>query len=311
MPRVAVTGGAGFIGSNLVTKLLNTGYDVSVVDDFSSGLRTNLDQSEVDIYEVSILDCTKLANALNGCEYIFHLAAVGSVPRSIKYPELAFSTNTIGTFNILEFSKKNEIPVLFTSSSSIYGANQELPKNEKMWAQPISPYAASKLAAESFVSSYSASYSIPNLVLRLFNVYGPRQRWDHDYAAVIPKWIHRVMSNQPIEVYGDGNASRDFTYVDFVTEIMIEAMQKRLRNETPINIASGTSVTLNDLIAEFQKHFVGIDVRYENERLGDVKNSRNDPSLMREVFSVPEEYSLSEGLSRTIAWNHDKRQSIK
>jgi UDP-glucose 4-epimerase len=180
--------------------------------------------------------------------------------------------------------------------------NQELPKRERMWMQPISPYAASKLSAESLVTSYMHSYSMKTLVLRFFNVYGPHQRSDHAYAAVIPKWIDAAMNNSVIEVFGGGDSSRDFTYVDFVVDTMIDAMNRRLTLETPINVASGKAITLNTLVENLKAHFPNLKTKHLEERLGDVKHSQNDPTLLKSLFPSVHEVSLQDGLSRTIEW---------
>ena len=302
MTKVAVTGGAGFIGSNLVERLCESGHEVTVIDDLSTGLLSNLKELPCVIKCVSILDRDSLEEGLTGSEYIFHLAAVGSVPRSIIYPEKAFSVNAIGTFNVLEFARKSGAPILFSSSSSVYGLNQELPKNEKMWTQPISPYAASKLAAEALVTSYIHSYSMKNLVLRFFNVFGPKQRSDHDYAAVIPKWIRKGIDGMAVEVFGDGSSTRDFTYVDFVVEIMMEAMKNKISHETPINVATGNSIKLTELLDLLRENFGDMSVIKSPERHGDVRHSQNDPALLRKLFPSLREVPFKEGLSRTISW---------
>ena len=303
--RVAVTGGAGFIGSNLVQRLSETGHEVTVIDDFSTGLLSNLHGSKCDIKKVSILDRIALEDALSDANYIFHLAAVGSVPRSIIHPDRAFNINTVGTFNVLECARKSGASILFSSSSSVYGLNQDLPKNEKMWTQPISPYAASKLAAEALVTSYIFSYSMNNLVLRFFNVFGPKQRSDQDYAAVIPKWIRKGLDGTPVEVFGDGTATRDFTYVDFVVDIMLDAMKNKISHEIPINVATGNPVTLNELVETLREIIGDFSVKYSSERHGDVKHSQNNPILLRSIFPNLREVSLKEGLLRTIDWTRE------
>jgi UDP-glucose 4-epimerase len=266
---------------------------------------SNIEKYDCKIAKVSILEKSDLEKALLGSEYIFHLAAVGSVPRSIKQPEKAISVNTIGTFNVLEFARKTGISVLFSSSSSVYGLNQELPKKEKMWTQPLSPYAASKLGAEALVTSYNHSYAMANLVLRFFNVYGPKQRSDHDYAAVIPKWIRQGIQGKTIEIFGDGSATRDFTYVDIVVDIMIKALERKITHDTPINVATGNSIQLLELIDELKKSFGSLSIRHSKERVGDVKNSQNDPTLLNKIFPNLELVSFREGLSKTIEWNRE------
>lgn len=306
MLDIAVTGGAGFIGSNLVAKLCALGHRVIVVDDFSTGLAKNLEGLDCKVANISILDRDELKEAFSGANYIFHLAAVGSVPRSIVFPEVAFKVNAYGTLNVLEVAREIGVPVLFSSSSSVYGLNQELPKNERMWTLPISPYAASKLAAESLVVSYIHSYAMKNLVLRFFNVYGPKQRSDHDYAAVIPKWIKRCIEGSSLEVFGDGSSSRDFTYVDFVVNVMIDAMNRQVSYETPVNVATGHSVTLKELVEELRKSFRDLQVTNSPNRLGDVLHSSNNPLLLRELFPKIDEVSFSDGILRTIEWTREQ-----
>ena len=309
MLDIAVTGGAGFIGSNLVAKLCALGHRVIVVDDFSTGLAKNLEGLDCKVANISILDRDKLKEAFSGANYIFHLAAVGSVPRSIVFPEVAFKVNAYGTLNVLEVAREIGAPVLFSSSSSVYGLNQELPKNERMWTLPISPYAASKLAAESLVVSYIHSYAMKNLVLRFFNVFGPKQRSDHDYAAVIPKWIKRCIEGSSLEVFGDGSSSRDFTYVDFVVNVMIDAMNRQVSYETPVNVATGHSVTLNELVEELRKSFIDLQVTNSPNRLGDVLHSSNNPLLLRELFPKIDEVPFSNGILRTIEWTREQMLS--
>ncbi len=200
MSKVAVTGGAGFIGSNLVKRLVKDGFEVVVIDDLSTGLLTNVDQKKTDFQQISITDPQMLLAALNDCSTIFHLAARGSVPRSIKNPVATHEVNATGTFNVLEVARKTGAHVIFSSSSSVYGRNMQLPKDESMWLSPLTPYAASKLAAEGYVQAYAAAYDLPTTILRFFNVFGPRQRPDHEYAAVLPKWIWLAMQGKPIDV---------------------------------------------------------------------------------------------------------------
>ncbi|MTA80641.1 MAG: NAD-dependent epimerase/dehydratase family protein, partial [Actinobacteria bacterium] len=260
MAKVAVTGGAGFIGSNLTRRLLSEGYEIVVVDDLSTGLISNVDQEKTTFHQVSITDPQALSKALAGCETIFHLAARGSVPRSIKNPVATNNVNATGTLNVLEAARANGAHVIFSSSSSVYGRNMALPKDESMWLGPMTPYAASKLAAEGYVQAYAAAYNVPITLLRFFNVFGPRQRPDHEYAAVLPKWIWLAMQGQPIDVYGDGSASRDFTYVDTVLDIAMTAMKEKVLTEGAMNLAYGNRIFLNETIEMLKKHFPDLQV---------------------------------------------------
>jgi UDP-glucose 4-epimerase len=310
MSKVAVTGGAGFIGSNLTRRLISEGHEVVVVDDLSTGLISNVDQAETTFHQVSITDAEALHAALKGCQTIFHLAARGSVPRSIKNPVATHDVNATGTLNVLEAARESGAHVIFSSSSSVYGRNMQLPKDESMWLGPMTPYAASKLAAEGYVQAYAAAYKVPTTLLRFFNVFGPRQRPDHEYAAVLPKWIWLAMQGQPIDVYGDGTASRDFTYVDTVLDIAMTAMKEKVVTEGAMNLAYGNRIFLNDTIEMLKKHFPDLQVNYKSERLGDVKESQNDPQLLKKLFPKiqPKEFEMA--LSETIVWLKEFGQSV-
>ena len=302
MAKVAVTGGAGFIGSNLTHRLITEGYEVVVVDDLSTGLISNVDREKSEFHQVSITDLKALTSALKNCETIFHLAARGSVPRSIKNPTATHEVNATGTLNVLEVGRTTGAHVIFSSSSSVYGRNMALPKDESMWLGPMTPYAASKLAAEGYVQAYAAAYSVPTTLLRFFNVFGPRQRPDHEYAAVLPKWIWLAMQGQPIDVYGDGSASRDFTYVETVLEIAMVAMKEKVQTECAMNLAYGNRIFLNETIEMMKEHFPDLQVNYKPERLGDVKESQNDPVLLKKLFPNVRPKLFKAALAETVGW---------
>jgi UDP-glucose 4-epimerase len=310
MSKVAVTGGAGFIGSNLTRRLISEGYEVVVVDDLSTGLISNVDQAETTFHQVSITDTKALHTALKDCQTIFHLAARGSVPRSIKNPVATHDVNATGTLNVLEVARNSGAHVIFSSSSSVYGRNMQLPKDESMWLGPMTPYAASKLAAEGYVQAYAAAYKVPTTLLRFFNVFGPRQRPDHEYAAVLPKWIWLAMEGQPLDVYGDGTASRDFTYVDTVLDIAMTAMKEKVVTEGAMNLAYGNRIFLNETIEMLKKHFPDLQVNYKSERLGDVKESQNDPQLLKKLFPKIQPKEFETALSETIEWLKEFGQSV-
>ena len=302
MSRVAVTGGAGFIGSNLTRRLLSENYDVIVVDDLSTGLLSNVDQENTAFHHISITNSNALSKALKGCETIFHLAARGSVPRSIKNPVATHDVNATGTLNVLEVARLSGAHVIFSSSSSVYGRNMQLPKDESMWLGPMTPYAASKLAAEGYVQAYASAFKVPTTLLRFFNVFGPRQRPDHEYAAVLPKWIWLAMQGKAIDVYGDGSASRDFTYIDTVLDIAVTAMKERVLTEGAMNLAFGNRIFLNDTIKFLRKHFPDLQVNYLPERLGDVKESQNSPKLLKRLFPNVQPQSFEAALDETVLW---------
>jgi UDP-glucose 4-epimerase len=302
MSRIAVTGGAGFVGTNLVRALLKENHEVVIIDDFSTGLKSNLIGLDVQVHEISLVDADKVSKALEKSEYIFHLGARGSVPRSIKNPRATMDVNVTGTLNILEFARRAGAAVAFSSSSSVYGSNLELPKNEKMWMAPLTPYAASKLSGEALVASYAASFGISAITYRFFNIFGPWQRPDHDYAAVVPKWIWKLMHNQSIEVFGDGNQSRDFTYIDTVVSVLIQGFKDRVNHPNPVNLAFGSRITLNQCIDELRVKFPNLNVNYVTERAGDVRNSQNNPTLLNSIFPQIKPVEFSDALENTYKW---------
>ena len=310
MTKVAVTGGAGFIGSNLTMRLIDEGYEVVVVDDLSTGLLSNVNQDNSTLHEISIVDLKSLATALRGCETIFHLAARGSVPRSLKNPTATHEVNATGTLNVLEVARQSGAHVVFSSSSSVYGRNMQLPKDESMWLGPMTPYAASKLSAEGYVQAYTSAYNVPTTLLRFFNVFGPRQRPDHEYAAVLPKWIWLAMQGKPIDVYGDGTASRDFTYVETVLDIAMRAMKEKITTEGALNLAFGNRIFLNDTIELLKKHFPDLQVNYKENRLGDVKESQNSPGLLKSLFPAITPKPFEDALAETVEWLKKFGQSV-
>jgi len=310
MTKVAVTGGAGFIGANLAKRLLAEAYEVVVIDDLSTGLLSNVDQERSTFYQLSITDPKALTTALKDCKTIFHLAARGSVPRSIKNPVATHEVNATGTLNVLEVARATGAHVVFSSSSSVYGRNLKLPKDESMWLGPMTPYAASKLAAEGYVQAYASAYNVPTTLLRFFNVFGPRQRPDHEYAAVLPKWIWLAMQGKPIDVYGDGTASRDFTYVETVVDIAMTAMKEKVITDGVTNLAYGNRIFLNDTIKMLKKHFPDLQVNYKENRLGDVKESQNSPGLLKSLFPAVKPKSFETALAETVGWLKDFGQSV-
>jgi UDP-glucose 4-epimerase len=300
--KIAVTGGAGFIGSNLVKKLVNLGHNVTVVDDLSTGLKSNLHSLDCDFHRLNIENFSKLRKVLSPCEAIFHFAARGSVPRSILDPLATYKVNLAGTLNILEISRENGAHIIYSSSSSVYGSNTLQPKIEETWTSPLSPYAASKSSAEAFLMAYANSYKIPITNFRFFNVYGPFQRPDHAYAAVIPKWIWLAMNGGVIEVYGDGSQTRDFTFIDNVTGVAVRSLSRVSSNADPINLAYGNSVSLNQILSKLQSIFPLLRVEYLSLRDGDVRHSQNNPKKLFQYFSEPESVDFDQGFDLTYQW---------
>ena len=310
MKKVAITGGAGFIGSNLAESLIKKGFDVTIIDDLSSGLLVNIDRKNCEFREFSINDATKLKKALKDVETIFHLGARGSVPRSIKNPVATHEVNATGTLNVLEAARESGAHVIFSSSSSVYGRNLQLPKEEKMWLGPMTPYAASKLSAEGYVEAYGSSYELPVTILRFFNVFGPRQRPDHEYAAVIPKWIWLAMQGKPVDLYGDGTQSRDFTYVKTVVDVAVSAMEHKITTIGAVNLAYGNRIFLTEVIDILREEFPDLKVHNLPIRKGDVKESQNSPKLLKSIFPNVTPYQFNDALKETITWLRNEGSTV-
>lgn len=301
--KVLITGGAGFIGSNLCRALLAGGHSVRVLDDFSSGLVDNITGFDVELIEGSIEDAGTVFEAAQSVDAIVHLAARGSVPRSVEDPVSTHIVNATGTLNVLEAARKERCYFIFSSSSSVYGVNTVLPKREEMWTQPMSPYGASKLAAESYVMAYRAVYGLDVLALRFFNVYGPLQRHDHDYAAVIPKFVWAALQGNPVEIHGDGEQTRDFTHVDSVVGILTDALNRRVVSDRPVNLAFGDRMTVNG-IASVLEQILGESLTkvHKPARLGDVRNSLNDPALLHSLFPSVGPVPFTDGITSVVEW---------
>ena len=304
--KVLITGGAGFIGSNLAKAMLATGNysEVRVIDDLSTGYAANLDGVDVVYTEGSILEYETLVQVVDGVDSIVHLAAIPSVPRSVANPRASHDANATGTLNVLEAAREKGVEhVVVASSSSVYGSNPTLPKNEDDWTRPLSPYAVSKLATEGYAIAYQASYGMRTLPFRFFNVYGPGQAAGHAYAAVIPKFIDAALNGQPLEIHGDGKQSRDFTFVADVCAVIMSAVERKLAHPGPVNLAFNTNTTLLELIAELEAQ-LGHEVAKEftDPRVGDVRASQADAVLLRELFPDVTPRPLTEGLAATLEW---------
>lgn len=305
--KVVVTGGAGFVGANLCAHLSSLGEveDLVVLDDLSTGYRENLEGGRARLVEGSILDADLLREVCEGAHAIVHLAARPSVPRSIADPVASHRANLSGTLEILEVcrSMASKPHVIFSSSSSVYGANPVLPKSEDLAPRPLSPYAATKLAGEAYVLSWASSFSIPATVFRFFNVFGPLQRPGHAYAAVIPAFLEAALADRELPVHGDGTQSRDFTYVDTVVRILATAAVHRVTAPTPVNLAYGTRTTLLQVIAELESILEKPLVpSFTPSRPGDVPHSQADNQLLRTLFPDIVPVGLREGLAQTAAW---------
>jgi len=307
--KVLVTGGAGFVGTNLSLLLLQENHEVVILDDFSTGLRSNI-QPSTECHEGSITNLSLLRGLARKVDAIVHLAARGSVPRSIKNPVLTQEVNVVGTLNVLEVARELDLHVVFSSSSSVYGSNMLLPKNENQVLRPLTPYAASKMSAEALMMAYGSSYALPVTTLRFFNVFGPWQRPDHIYSAVIPKWIWSGIVGKKIEVFGDGSQSRDFTYVDTVTQVIHTSLVKRVISPEPINLALGNKITLNELLAELRIYFPSLDIDFLNPRPGDVYASQNDPTLLFKNFPNLANVDFRASLHSTVNWLREQHTRV-
>jgi UDP-glucose 4-epimerase len=306
--KVVVTGGAGFIGANLCRALTRTEAVTEVValDDLSSGLPDNLAGIDATLVEGSVLAAQLLDEVLWGCSAVVHLAAVPSVPRSIKDPLRSHEVNATGTLQVLEAARRAPAgppQVIVASSSSVYGANPALPKSESLRPMPMSPYAVSKLATEAYALSHGLVYGMDTLAFRFFNVFGPLQAAGHAYAAVVPAFVDAALAGRPLTVYGDGLQSRDFTYVDTVTAVLTAAVVGRRTSDEPVNLAYGTRTTLLELIAELTD-VLGVDVAVEHAepRPGDVRDSQADSSRLARLFPDVTPTALRDGLSATVEW---------
>lgn len=309
--HVTVTGGAGFIGANLCRTLLEApGVDaVTVLDDLSTGFRSNLDGVDTTLVEGSILDRDALDHATRGTDAIVHLAARPSVPRSIVDPLASHQANATGTLEVLEAARRRgNVPVILASSSSVYGANPILPKSEDLTPMPVSPYAVSKLAAESYALAYQHAYGLPSLAFRFFNVFGPWQAAGHAYAAVVPAFVSAALAGDALPVHGDGLQSRDFTYVDTVTAVITQAVTDRITSDRPVNLAFGTRtdlLTLIRLLGDILGEELAID--RQPTRAGDVRDSQADHTRLTRLFPALRPTSLHEGLRQTVDWMREPR----
>jgi UDP-glucose 4-epimerase len=309
--KVTVTGGAGFIGGNLCRRLLDHPdvTEVAVIDDLSTGSLENLGGVDVDLVEGSILDAAMLDRACAGASTVVHLAARGSVPRSLADPVRTHLVNATGTVEVLEAARRaGGAHVVVASSSSVYGANPELPKREHLAPMPVSPYAASKLATESYALAYQRSFGLPVLAFRFFNVFGPLQPAGHDYAAVIPTFVDAALGDRPLPIHGDGCQSRDFTFVGTVTEVLTEAVVRRVTCEGPVNLAFGSRIDLLSVVALLRDILdAPLEVEHQSPRPGDVRHSQADSTRLRELFPDVEPVAFEAGLRATVEWFRSRR----
>ena len=305
MKKVIVTGGAGFIGSHLAEELVRRGYYVTILDDLSTGKMDNIEgllsKKNVDFIRGSITNFSLLSELFQNAQYVFHQAAIASVPRSVDSPQSSHEANITGTLNVLLSARDNHVnKVIYASSSSVYGDAPTLPKREGMIPDPLSPYAVTKLASEYYCQVFHQVYGLPTVCLRYFNVYGPRQDPNSQYAAVVPMFIKRSCEGNPPIIYGDGEQTRDFTFVKDTVDANILAAQSEACGL--FNISRGESITINQL-AELIMELVGnrVEPIHQEPSPGDIRHSLADISKA-EAFGYKPKYDLKVGLAETIRW---------
>ncbi len=304
--KFLVTGGAGFIGSHLVEELVNRGCQVRVLDDFSTGKEENLKDfsDKIEIIRGDIRDRGVCLKASEGMEVILHQAALASVPRSVAEPVLAHEINITGTLNLLLAAGQTGVKsFVFASSSAVYGDDPVFPKQEGREGKPLSPYAAQKLASEKYIQVFSRLYNFNAVSLRYFNVFGPRQDPNSQYAAVIPIFITRVLSGKPPVIYGDGQQSRDFIFVSNVVRANLMAAEAENFRGEVFNIGSSEKITINDLARYIIKRLKpGLEPVYQEPRPGDIRESYADTGRARRMLGFQPEVDFVEGLELTIEW---------
>ena len=301
MMKAIITGGAGFIGSNLA-EVLSRDNEVIIVDDLSTGNEANISGFEIELVKGSITDLDLLRKIFKGADYVFHQAAIPSVPRSIKDPVSTNEANVTGTLKVLIAARDCGVKkVIFASSSSAYGDTPELPKREDMNPNPLSPYAVTKLIGEYYCNVFDEVYDLKTAALRYFNVYGPKQDPYSDYAAVIPKFIKRIQEGKPPIIYGDGNQTRDFTSVDDVVNANILAAESDAKGV--YNVATGKRITINEL-ANVIMAIMGrdLDPIHEKQREGDVLHSLGDITKAKKDFGYAPGDKLEANLKETVKW---------
>jgi nucleoside-diphosphate-sugar epimerase len=302
-----VTGGAGFIGSHIASALSTAGARVRILDDLSTGHRENLEEigGGIEFIHGSVADEELLKKALDGVELVFHEAAIPSVPRSVEEPRQTHVASVDGTFSLLVAARDQKVRrVVYAASSSAYGDQPTLPKSEQMLPDPLSPYAVAKLVGEYYCQVFTRVYGLETVSLRYFNVFGPRQDPGSQYSGVVSRFISALLSAERPVIYGDGEQSRDFTYIENVVFANLSAAEAPDAAGKVINVANGERITLNQLLAEL-KDLTGkqnVTAEYLEPRVGDVRHSLADISMARELLGYESKVDLREGLQRTIDW---------
>ncbi|PIN75986.1 LPS biosynthesis protein WbpP [Candidatus Woesearchaeota archaeon CG10_big_fil_rev_8_21_14_0_10_37_12] len=310
--KILVTGGAGFIGSHIVDALVQESHTIIVYDNLSAGKKENIahHKNNINLVEADITDFQTLNESCQNVDVILHLAASNSVPRSLKEPEKFFHNNILGTYNVLEAARQNNVKrVIFSSSSSVYGTNQELPLKEEKTGMRLSPYAISKFTGEDLCKFFWKTYGMETVILRYFNVFGARQNKDSQYAAVIPKFITLMLAGKEPTIFGDGEQKRDFTHVSNVVYGNILALTaENIAGET-INIANSSSTSVNQLIQHINK-IIGKNIQpiYTPPRKGDIKDSLADTTKAKQLLGFKPVTLIENGLEETIGWFRKNKQ---
>ena len=312
MAHYLVTGGAGFIGSHLAEELLHRGHRVRVADSLITGKRSNLDHlPQVEFLEGDLADLDVARHAVHGCEYVLHQAAIPSVPRSVVDPITSNRANVDATLNVLVASREAGIRrLVFAGSSSAYGNTPTLPKHEDMPVSPLSPYALQKVVGEQYLQMFTKLYGLETVSIRYFNVFGPRQDPGSPYSGVISVFATALLDGRAPTIYGNGEQTRDFTYVANVVDGVLRACEAPLASGEIINVATGGRISLNHLF-ETMRELVGVDVRpvYEDPRPGDVTDSQADIRKARDLLGYQPTVSFQDGLRRTLEWYRASREA--
>jgi UDP-glucose 4-epimerase len=304
--RYLVTGGAGFIGSNMVDELVRRGQEIVVLDDLSAGKEENLSRArpKIDFRVGSITDLATVQSACHGVDYVIHLAARTSVPRSVKDPLESNRVNIDGTLNVLVAARDAKVRrIVFAASSSVYGETPTLPKVETMHPAPISPYGVTKYVGELYAQVFGRVYGLENACVRYFNVFGPRQDPASQYSGVLARFILAGLQGDQLVVYGDGEQSRDFTYIDNVVEETLRACEADGVSGMVFNGGTGARITLNEVLKMLER-ITGkkVNARYDPQRNGDIRDSQADISLARKMLGYEPRVLFEEGLRRTWDW---------
>jgi nucleoside-diphosphate-sugar epimerase len=301
-----VTGGAGFIGSNIAEKLVSLGENVRVIDNFLTGKPENMAtfKNKIDFVEGDLRDLETVKKGMQSVDYVIHQAALPSVPKSVELPIESNEHNTNGTLNVLFAAKEAGVKkVVYAASSSAYGDQPQSPKVETMLPMPMSPYAVNKLTGEHYCAAFSKVYGLETVALRYFNVFGPRQDPTSFYSAVIPKFITALLNNERPTIFGDGEQSRDFTYIDNVVAANLLACKAKSAEGQMCNVACGQSFTLNQLLHDLQDIMgTSIEPVYESPRIGDVKDSLADIAKAKSILGFEVLVNFKDGLKKTVDW---------